>query len=162
MRNDYTQLDDRTIASTGIGTSPEAVALFSDLQQAAYADGPADTAAAQVIAEQGVSDAAGAQSSANDAQSTAEFAQGSADAAMERADDAYDLANGKVTKDAGPTFSAPTATPSRAALPAYVGGTAAATYTQADVQALTDQVAALTSRVAALITDLRGNHAITP
>jgi hypothetical protein len=162
MRNDYTQLDDRTIASTGIGTSPEAVALFSDLQQAAYADGPADTAAAQAVAEQGVAAAATAQGAADTANATASSAQAAADAAQLRADDAYELADGKVTKDAGPTFAAPTATPSRAALPTYAGGTAAATYTQADVQALIDQVAALTSRVAALITDLRGNHALTP
>lgn len=169
MRPDYTTLDRRSIASTGLGTSPQAVQFVEDLQAAAYTDGPADTAVAQQAATTAQATGEAAQATGEVAQSTAEFAQGSANAAMaraddayDRADDAYDLADTKVEKDAGPTFSAPLATPSRAPLPAYAGGTAAATYTQADVQALTDQVAALSKTVAALVIDGRANHSLTP
>lgn len=157
---EYTLLSDREIAGTGLGSSPAAVAAFGDLQRAVYTDQPADTAAAQEAAAQAQGAAAGAQSSADNAQASADNAGNAANAAQQRADAAYALADTKVTKDAGPAFSAPVGTVSRAALPAYTSGTAGTTYTQADMQAAMDQIAALTSRVAALITDLRANHAL--
>lgn len=150
----FTYLSDREIAGTGLGTSPAAVAAYSDLQRAVYEASPQDTQAAQDAAEA--------------AQATSEMAQGSADAALiraddayDRADEAYDLADGKVSKDVGPVFAAPLATPARAPLPAYAGGSAGATYTQADVQGLIDQVSALTACVAALIVDGRANGSLT-
>jgi hypothetical protein len=150
----FTYLSDREIAGTGLGTSPAAVAAYSDLQRAVFEASPADTQAAQDAAE-----AAG--KAASGAQETAELAQGSADAALMRADDAYDLAETKVTKEVGPVFAAPAAVPSRSALPAYSGDNAGAIYSQSDMQDLIDQVEALTSRVAALIVDLRANGSLT-
>ncbi|WP_398457423.1 hypothetical protein [Sphingomonas albertensis] len=173
--NEYTFLNDREIAATGIGSSPSAVQAYGDLQRAVYELGPADTADAQNAADgaQASADvadekAAGAQTAAEaadtkaaDAQTAAEDAGTRADAAQTRADDAYDLAGEKVTKNVGPVFAASLASESRAALPAYVGGTAGAVYTIADMQAVMDQVAALTSRVAALIIDGRANQSLT-
>ncbi len=158
---EYTYLSDREIAGTSIGTSPAGVAAFSDLQRAVYEDQPQDTKEALDTATQADGKAVAAQDTADSAQASADDAGARADAAQTSANDAYDLAGTKVTKDVGPTFAAPTASPSRVTLPAYAGGTAGATYTQADMQAAMDQIAALTSRVAALIVDLRANHSLT-
>jgi hypothetical protein len=160
MRNDYTVINERTIAGSGLGASPELIAGLLDQQRATYVDGPADTSQAQATAEQGVASAAMAQSSADGAQASADQAGTRADAAQIRADAAYALANAKVAKDAGPTWQAPTATSSRAAFADYTA-TATATYTQADVQALMDRVSLLTKLVAALVTDGRNNHSLT-
>lgn len=159
---DYTEIGRREIAASGIGVSPRGIASYESLQRAAFTDAPAASAAAQGTANQAVTDAGVADGKAEEAQGTAEFAQGTADTAMGRADDAYDLADTKVTKDLGPVFAAPAGSVSRAALPAYAAGTAGVTYTATDVQGLMDQVAALTTRLAAAITDLRGNGALTP
>jgi hypothetical protein len=161
-QNDYTYLTDREIASTGLGSTPAAVSFVADLQRAVYTDQPADTAVAQETAEQGVTVGTAAQVAADTAQTTADQSLTDAATAQVRADDAYDLAEGKVQKDAGPAFAAPLATTSRAALPAYAGGVAAVAYDAAEVGALKAQVAVLTAQLAAVVTDLRGNHALTP
>jgi hypothetical protein len=165
----YTRLDDREIASSGLGTSPASVSAYSDLQQAVYQDQPAYTAAVNIVADQAVLDAAAAQETGEFAQGTADSAMMRADDAFEaagvaqaRADDAYDLADGKVDKDAGPAFAAPTAAPTRTAVPAYAGGPAAVAYDAAEITALKAQVAALTGLLAGVVTDLRANHALTP
>ncbi len=156
----YTQLGDREIAASGLGTSPRGIAAYRDLQRAVYELQPIDTAAAQAAADAAAESAALADAAANAAQETGELAQGTADSAMARADDAYDLAETKVTKDNGPTFAAPIATPARTALPSYAGGGAAVAYDQAEIAALKAQVAALTGIVAGIITDLRANGAL--
>jgi len=161
MREDLTFINDRDAVGSGLATSPVGVAWIRDIQQSVYVDAPADTAEAQAKADQADTRAGNAQDSADAAQTSANGAQAAAEAAQSRADDAYDLAGTKVTQNVGPSFAAPAAAASRIALPAYTGGTAAATYTQADMQALIDQVAALTSRVAALITDGRANKSLT-
>ncbi len=155
LKREYTYLDERVISGTGLGTSPEAVRGILDLQQAAYQDNPADTAAAQQSAD-------AAKGAADAAQMDASQGISDAATAKARADAAYDLADTKVTQDVGPPFPAPLAAPSRTAVPTYAGGTAGAVYTQSDVQGLMDQVAALTGIVAALVTDLRANHALRP
>lgn len=166
--NEYTFLNDREIAASGIGSSPSAVQAYGDLQRAVYELAPADVGAAQsaadgaqAAAEVADDKASGAQATAESADAKAEDARDRADAAQVRADDAYDLAGTKVSKNVGPAFSAPAASASRAALPAYTGGTAAAVYSAADMQAVMDQVTALTSRVAALIIDGRANQSLT-
>jgi trimeric autotransporter adhesin len=162
MANEYTYLNRRDIAGSGLGSDPKTIAAFESLQQAAYEDNPAATDAAQQSADQAQSAADGAQTSADAAQSSADAAQTSAATAQGRADDAYDLAQTKVTKNAGPVFTAPAGSVSRAALPAYTAPTASATYDPAQLQALMAQVEALTLRVSAVITDLRANGALTP
>ncbi|WP_380778077.1 hypothetical protein [Sphingomonas sp. R86520] len=158
--NEYTFLTDREIAASGIGSSPSAVQAYGDLQRAVYELAPADVGDAQAAAEAADGKATGAQEAAETADGKAEDAGTRADAAQGRADDAYDLADTKVSKNVGPVFSAPSGGASRSALPAYAGGTASAVYTPSDVQALMDQVAALTSRVAALIVDGRSNQSL--
>jgi hypothetical protein len=159
-KNEYTFLNDREIAASGIGSSPSAIQAYGDLQRAVYELAPADVGDAQAAADVADGKATGAQEAAETADSKAEDAGTRADAAQERADDAYTLAGTKVTKNVGPTFSAPAASPSRSTLPVYTAGTASATYAPSDVQALMDQVAALTSRVAALIVDGRANQSL--
>ena len=151
---EYTVLSDREIAGTGLGTSPAAVAAFSDLQRAVYADQPADTAAIQASAD-------AAASAAGSAQASADASAAAAGTAQTRADDAYVLAGTKVAKDVGPSWSVPTATPARTALPAYTDGTASVTYDATEIGALKTQVAALTAALAAVITDGRANHSLT-
>jgi hypothetical protein len=167
-KNEYTFLNDREIAASGLGSSPSAVQAYGDLQRAVYELTPADVGDAQKTADVADGKAVNAQETADDAGARADAAQDTADTAKEkadtaqvRADDAYDLADTKVAKDVGPVFAAPVAAVSRDALPAYLGGTAGAAYTADDMQAVMDQVAALTSRVAALITDGRANHSLT-
>lgn len=157
---ELTRLTDREIAASGIGSSPAALRAYRDLQTAVYELQPFDTAAVQSEAAAAAELAENAGDLANTAQATGELAQGTADSAMTRADDAYDLADTKVTKNAGPTFAAPVAAPARTALPAYTGGAAAVAYDQAEITALKAQVATLTSIVAGLITDLRANGAL--
>lgn len=157
---EYTFLNDREIAATGLGVSPSSVQAYADLQRAVYELSPADVGDAQAAADGAQVSADTADSKAESAGARADAAQADADTAQGRADDAYTLAGTKVAKNNGPVFTAPAATPSRAALPAYAGGTAAGVYTATDMQAVMDQVAALTSRVAALIVDLRANQAL--
>jgi len=159
VRSNYTILNDREIAGTGLGTSPAAVRAFADLQDAVYQDQPGDTAAVQeaATAAQGAADAAG--TAAAGAQESADAASDQAMAARKRADDAYALADTKVSKNVGPTWTAPTAPQIRTAVADY-SGTASATYTQAEVQTLMDRVQALTRQVAALVTDGRGNGSL--
>jgi len=164
---EYTVLNDREIAGTGIGTSPAAVAGYSDLQRAVYQDQPADTAEVAASANAAATSAATAQDFAEqagldaaDAGARADAAQADADAAQKRADDAYTLADGKVSKNATPTWAAPSGTLTRTALATYVGGTAAATYDPAQMQVLMDSHAAWTQRMAALVTDLIGNDVL--
>jgi hypothetical protein len=66
-----------------------------------------------------------------------------------------------VRQDQGAAWTAPAATVSRAAVPAYVAPTITNPPTQAEVQAIATQLAALTSAVAGIVTDLQGNGALT-
>ena len=158
--NEYTRLSEREVAGSGIGTSPSAIAGYMDLQRAVFEDQPNDTADVREAADQAQQSAAGAQDTADDALFDAATALAAADDAQERADDAYDLAATKVTKNLGPPWAAPTATPSRAAVTSYTG-TASATYTQVEVQALMDRVTLLTNLVAGLVVDGRANESLT-
>jgi len=160
QEDDYTFISERTLTGSGFATSPELISGIVDLQRRTI-DQTSDSAEIGAAAEaaQGAADAA--QGAASGAQTSADTAQARADAAYNRADAAYALADTKVTQDAGPSFAAPSGALSRSALPSYAGGTAAATYTQADMQAAIDQIAALSSRLAAVIVDLRGNGALT-
>ena len=151
--DDYTFISERVLTGSGFATSPELISGIADLQRRTV-DQTADSADIGAAAE-------AAQGSADTAQATASGAQTSADTAKARADAAYTLADTKVTQDVGPAFAPPSGALSRDALPSYAGGTAAATYTQADMQAAIDQIAALSSRLAAVIVDLRGNGALT-
>jgi hypothetical protein len=153
--NEYTYVSEREVSGSGLGTSPATVAAFMDLQRAVHQDQPADTAEAQAAADAADTKAQGAQASADQAQGAADTAQG-------RADAAYHLAETKVSKDAGLPVAAPTATPSRASLPTYSGAPASATYSATEISDLKAQVAALTGLLAAVVTDLRDNHALTP
>jgi hypothetical protein len=155
QETEVTILSDREIAATGIGTSPAAIEAFRDIQRTVYELQPQDTADA---AQAAVAAAAAAEASATAAANAA----GAADTAQGRADQAYALAETKVTKDVGPTFTAPTSGVSRAALPSYTGATASLTYTPAELQEVMDQVNRLTTRLAAVITDLRANGALKP
>ena len=165
---EYTRVSDRAIVGTGLASSPEGVAAYSDLQRAVFDDQPLDTQEArdsaynaQQTANQANTKADSAQTSADSANTKAEAAQASANTAQNRADAAYDLADSAVQQDVGPSFAAPIAGPLRSALPAYIASDADAVYSEMQMQAVMDQVAALTARVAALIIDGRGNHSLT-
>jgi len=158
--DEYSYLNRRQIAAS-IGTDPAAIAAFESLQTAAFENGPAASAEAQATADAAGQAASGAQQTADKGVSDAATAQGAADTAQDRADAAYDLADGKVAKNVGPAWVAPAAAPSRAAVPAYTGGNAAATYDAAEVTALKGQVAALTAALAALVIDGRANRSLT-
>jgi hypothetical protein len=66
-----------------------------------------------------------------------------------------------VRQDQTAAWTSPSASVSRGALPAYAAPTISAAYTQAEVQAIATQLAAVTSAVAGLISDLRANGALT-
>lgn len=154
QQDDYTYLSEREIAGTGIGTSPAAVAFYQDIQRAIYQDQPADTAEAQAAAAAADTKAAGAQTAADAAQGAADSASSRADAAQDRADAAYGLADGKVSKNATPEWSAPTGQLARTSVAVYTAPTAASAYDPAQMQALMDSHQAWTRRMAALVTDL--------
>jgi len=167
QRDDYTQLSDREIAGTGIGTSPAAVAAYNDLQRAVYDDQPQDTKEALETGKAADQKAQGAQASADQAQASADdaggradAAQGSADAAQASADDAYALADTKVSKDATPKWGVPSGTLSRDTFATYAAPTASATYDAAQVQALMATTQLLSRIVAALVTDLAAIDAL--
>lgn len=153
QEDDYTFISERVLTGSGFATSPELISGIVDLQRRTI-DQTADAAdiSAATDAAQGSADAAGAAASG---------AQTSADTAKTRADAAYALADTKVTQDVGPSFAAPVGAVSRAALPAFTPGAAGLVYSQTDMQAVLDQVTALTTRLAAVISDLRGNGALT-
>lgn len=106
--------------------------------------------------------AAAAQTSADTAQTSADDAQTSADNAQATASSANANANTRVLKSAGPSFLAPTGTLSRTAYASYVSAVVSNPPTQAEVQAISDGLQALSQHVVAVITDLRSNQALTP
>lgn len=78
----------------------------------------------------------------------------------ERIDAFEDLAP-FVRQDQGEAWTAPAASVSRGAVPAYAAPTISNPPTQAEVQAIATQLAAVTSAVAGLVTDLQDNGALT-
>lgn len=160
--SEFTILNRREIAASGIGSDPKAVASYEALQNAAFNSNPAAAAAAQETADTAAAAAATADAAATAAQSAADTANASASDAQTRADDAYDLAATKVTKGAGAAWAAPSGTAARTSLAAYVAPVVSNPPTQAEMQALADAVQAISRAVVALVTDLRANEAIKP
>ena len=66
-----------------------------------------------------------------------------------------------VLKDQTMAWATPTGTFTRTTFAAYAGQTVDAAYTQAEVQTIDDTVKGLSERLAALISDLRGNGVLT-
>jgi hypothetical protein len=66
-----------------------------------------------------------------------------------------------VLKDQTAAWATPTGTFSRTTFASYAGQTISAVPTQAEVQAIDDAVKGLSQRLAALISDLRGNDVLT-
>lgn len=66
-----------------------------------------------------------------------------------------------VLKDQTAAWVDPTGTFARTTFASYAGQTVGAAYTQAEVQAIDDHVKVLSQRLAALISDLRGNGVLT-
>ena len=66
-----------------------------------------------------------------------------------------------VLKDQTTAWATPTGTFTRTTFASYAGQTVDAAYTQAEVQAIDDVVKGLSERLAALISDLRGNGVLT-
>lgn len=66
-----------------------------------------------------------------------------------------------VIKDQTPAWSTPGGTLTRSGFTSYGGQTIAGIYDAGQVQAIDDHVQVLSARLAALITDLRGNDALT-
>lgn len=66
-----------------------------------------------------------------------------------------------VLKDQTTAWATPTGTFTRTTFAAYAGQTVSAIPTQAEVQAIDDTVKGLSERLAALISDLRGNGVLT-
>lgn len=87
-----------------------------------------------------------------------------ADAAIVALDSRLDTIEGLepfVRQDQGAAWTAPAGAASRGAVPAYAAPTISATYTQAEVQAIATQLAAVTGAVAGIVTDLQANGALT-
>jgi len=66
-----------------------------------------------------------------------------------------------VLKDQTTAWATPSGTFTRTTFAAYAGQTVDAAYTQAEVQTIDDTVKGLSERLAALISDLRGNGVLT-
>lgn len=66
-----------------------------------------------------------------------------------------------VLKDQTVAWATPTGTLTRTTFASYAGQTVSAAYTQAEVQTIDDTVKGLSERLAALISDLRGNGVLT-
>lgn len=158
---DVVELTRNEIAAA-VGNDPKAIRAFEAIQRLALRVNPNNTAGANETAEKGVEDAASAQGTADDALWDASVAQASAEDAHDRADEAYELAEGRVAKSAGPAWSPATGTASRAGYAAYAGQTISNPPTQAEVQAIDDAVKAMSQAMVAIITDLRSNEALTP
>ncbi|QPQ55597.1 hypothetical protein IC614_03065 [Allosphingosinicella flava] len=150
-----TRLTRRDIASSGIGSDPKAIAAFEALQDAAFDANPAAAAEAQQTAQQADTKAETAQSTATDAATAAANAQN-------RADDAYDLADTKVERSAGPAWAAPSGASARTSVTAYTAPAISNPPTQAEVQALANALQEHSQAMVALITDLRANETLTP
>ncbi len=130
---------------------------FANAIEKAFADISAALSAA--IAAQAAADAA--QDSAIAALADAATAQSTADGAASAAAAAQGTANSAVPQDVTPAWGTPTGTLSRTALASYTGQTVSATYVQAEVQTIDDEVKQLSQTLAALITDLQSNGALT-
>lgn len=66
-----------------------------------------------------------------------------------------------VLKDQTAAWATPTGTFLRTTFATYAGQTISASYTQSEVQTIDDRVKAIEERLAALISDLRGNDVLT-
>lgn len=75
--------------------------------------------------------------------------------------DHFELLEPFVRQDQGPAWTAPAATASRAALPAYSAAAISNPPTQAEVQAIATQLAAVTGAAAGVITDGQSNGSLT-
>lgn len=132
------------------------------LAAALAAQGSADLAAAA---------AAAAQTTASGASTAAGTAQTTASAAASAAATAQTTANGKLSQatadglyvhqDLGPAWAAPSGTLSRAAYAAYVSPTISNPPTQAEMQAVSDALQALSRAMVGVITDLKANGALS-
>lgn len=158
---EYTYLSDKDIAATAFGTTPAGVAFVRDIQQAAFQDSQVDIKAATQVAADAGTKADSAQQTAAAATASASTAQDRADGAYTLANSAYTLANGKVSKDAGLPWAAPTGTASRAAFATYTAPTISNPPTQAEVQALATALQAHSRALKAVVDDLRANGALT-
>lgn len=140
-----------------------AAVLDIETTQAALAVTQGELAAAQAELTTAVADIAAAQSGISAIQSdlTGVALQSSLDAtnadvaAIETALPTF------VVRDQTAAWGTPTGTFARTTFASYAGQTISASPTQAEVQAIDDAVKAVSQRLAALISDLRGNDVLT-
>lgn len=102
------------------------------------------------------------------AQSAADAAQDDAISALQEAVEAglaaasaQNTADGAVQQDVGPAWDVPTGTAARATFASYTGQTISNPPTQAEVQAHDVHLVMLSQRMAAMVSDLKANGALT-
>ena len=109
------------------------------------------TAEEAIVAQEAIVDALA------EAQEDANVTLGTLDTRL----DAFEVLAPFVEQDVGAAWSSPSATAARTAIPVYAAAVITNPPTQAEVQAISTQLAAVTAAAAGIVTDLKANGALT-